>query len=137
MTTYAGGCHCGKIRYETSADPIMAGHCQCTDCQVFSGTGHASVLVFPSEALKITGTMKYYDSKADSGATITRGFCADCGTGVVSKPGSIPGVTTVKAGTLDDPKLFQAQMVLYTKSAQPWDNVGENLAAFPEMPPAP
>jgi hypothetical protein len=31
-TTYRGGCLCGAIRYEITAEPMMAGHCQCLDC---------------------------------------------------------------------------------------------------------
>jgi hypothetical protein len=136
MATYAGGCHCGKIRYETSAAPIVTGHCQCTDCQRFSGTGHTSVLVFPAAAVKVTGAPKYYSSKADSGATISRGFCPDCGTPVVSKTTGMPDAVIIKAGSLDDPKLFEPQVVLFTKSAQPWDKMDEKLPAFPGMPPA-
>ena len=26
-------CACGAIRYEIAAEPVMAGHCQCRDCQ--------------------------------------------------------------------------------------------------------
>ena len=135
MATYAGGCHCGKIRYETSADPMMAGHCECTDCQRFSGTGHVSMLVFPGAAVKVTGTPKYYGAKADSGATVSRGFCPDCGTPLFSKTSGMPDVLVVKVGSLDNPKLFSPQFVLYAKSAQPWDKMDPKLPAFPGMPP--
>lgn len=40
--TYEGGCACGTIRYETTSEPIFENHCQCTDCQKRSGTGHGS-----------------------------------------------------------------------------------------------
>ena len=44
---YTGGCACGAIRYEISAEPIFMNHCQCRDCQRESGTGHGSYLTFP------------------------------------------------------------------------------------------
>jgi hypothetical protein len=94
-------------------------------------------MVFPAPALKVTGAMKYYESKTDSGGTISRGFCPDCGTPILSKTTGMPDALVVKAGSLDDPKLFQPQIVLYTASAQPWDTVDEKLPSFPGMPPAP
>ena len=41
---YTGGCACGAIRYEISAEPVFMNHCQCLDCQRRSGTGHGSYL---------------------------------------------------------------------------------------------
>ena len=45
---YTGGCACGAIRYEISAEPLAMIDCQCHDCQHTSGTGHGSYLSFPS-----------------------------------------------------------------------------------------
>ena len=36
---YTGGCACGAIRYQISAEPMVSNHCQCRDCQHKSGTG--------------------------------------------------------------------------------------------------
>ena len=52
---YTGGCACGAIRYEIAAEPLMAGHCQCRDCQRDSGTGHASHMAFPRVAAHVSG----------------------------------------------------------------------------------
>ena len=46
--TFTGGCACGAIRYEISAEPLFMNDCQCRDCQRRSGTGHGSYLTFPS-----------------------------------------------------------------------------------------
>jgi hypothetical protein len=44
--TYTGGCACGAIRYEISAEPVVMNDCQCRQCQRESGTGHgASAIV--------------------------------------------------------------------------------------------
>jgi hypothetical protein len=78
-TTYQGGCLCGAIRYEIAAEPMLAGHCQCHDCQHQTGGGHASFMAVPADALKLTGALRFYESTADSGNTIRRGFCPTCG----------------------------------------------------------
>ena len=81
-TTYRGGCHCGAIRYEIAAEPMFGGQCQCLDCQHETGGGHASFMAFPADAVKLTGTPRFYELKADSGNQVQRGFCPTCGASI-------------------------------------------------------
>ncbi len=62
-TTYRGGCLCGAIRYEIAAEPMFGGQCQCRDCQHETGGGHASFMAFPADAVKLTGTPRFYESE--------------------------------------------------------------------------
>ncbi len=55
MSSVKGGCACGAVRYECSADPIMAANCNCGDCEHSTGTAMASVLLVPKTALTLTG----------------------------------------------------------------------------------
>ena len=73
-TRFTGGCLCGGVRYECSADPLFMGNCHCRDCQKASGGAYEPDIGLPAAALKITGAVKYYDGKADSGNTLSRGF---------------------------------------------------------------
>ena len=57
-TPFTGGCACGAIRYECSADPILSLNCHCRDCQRASGSPFATVLLVPQDAVKITGAVK-------------------------------------------------------------------------------
>jgi hypothetical protein len=114
-TTYRGGCLCGAIRYEITADPMIAGQCQCLDCQHETGGGHASFAAFPADAVKLTGTPRFYEVKAGSGNINRRGFCPTCGSPLVSNTSAMPGVTTISAGSLDDPSLFKPQFVSSTR----------------------
>ncbi|MGE5302839.1 MAG: hypothetical protein ACM3TN_05890 [Alphaproteobacteria bacterium] len=43
-TAFTGGCLCGAVRYECSADALFMGNCHCRDCQkaVAVRTSHAS-----------------------------------------------------------------------------------------------
>ena len=45
------------------------------------------------------------------------------------------GMVFVRASSLDDPGVFQPQMVVYAKWAVDWDSVGTALPTFEEMPP--
>ncbi|RYD89156.1 MAG: aldehyde-activating protein, partial [Sphingomonadales bacterium] len=36
---FTGGCLCGAVRYEAAGEPIVSGHCYCSDCRKASGSG--------------------------------------------------------------------------------------------------
>jgi hypothetical protein len=135
-TVLRGGCMCRAIRYEITAAPMFGGQCQCRDCQHESGGGHASFMAFPDEAVKLEGAPCFYEWTADSGNTIRRGFCPTCGCSVVAATSGLPGVTTVSAGSLDDPGIFKPEFVCYTSRGHAWDLVDPALPSFPTMPDA-
>ena len=135
VAPFSGGCRCGAVRYEVSAEPIAVMDCHCRDCQYASGGSHTTAVVVPATAFKITkGTPKRYASKGDSGRDIARGFCAECGSPLFSEP---PGdvMRVVKAGSLDDPSWLKVGGALYTASAQPWAHIDETKLRFEKMPP--
>lgn len=134
---FTGGCLCGATRYESSVAPVLELNCHCRDCQRISGSGYFPVLFVPKDALTITGEVKYYDAKADSGRAISRGFCPSCGSQMFGKVELRPDLMAIRAGTLDDPSLFHPSADIYTDSAQHWDFMNPNLPKFPQMPPAP
>jgi hypothetical protein len=136
-TTYHGGCRCGAIRYEIALDPMFGGQCQCLDCQREAGGGHASFMAFPAAAVKLTGTPRFYEAKADSGNMVQRGFCPTCGSPVVGRSSGMPDMMTISAGSLDDPGTFKPEFVVYTSRGHAWDRIDPALPSFPKMPPAP
>jgi hypothetical protein len=130
-----GGCMCGAVRYECTAAPMFMGNCHCRDCQQASGTAYAAAIGVPKSAVKITGDVKYYESKADSGAMAKRGFCANCGSRLFSFPPFAPDLMVIMAASLDDSSFFKPGMNIYTASAQPWDHMDPSLPKFEKMPP--
>ena len=132
-----GGCMCRAIRYEVTGEPLFGGHCQCRDCQHESGGGHTSFMAFPAKDVRLEGTPRYYESKADSGNTIRRGFCPVCGCSVVGATSGLPDVTMVSAGSLDDPSVFKPEFVVYTSRGHAWDLVDPAVPSYPKMPDDP
>ncbi len=111
------------------------GHCHCVDCRKASGTGHGSHMMVRQDAIEVTGEVKFYESPADSGNTVRRGFCPTCGSAICSTNSGMPGVTVIRASSLDDPEVFKPQMVVYAARAASWDPVAQGLPAFDGMPP--
>lgn len=133
--TITGGCQCGAVRYECTEGPIVAGFCQCSNCQKFTGTGHAANMMLPKSAFSVTGETTTYEYTADSGNQMTRYFCPKCGSPVYGGSSGNPDGVMVRAGGLDDPSLFDAKFNLFTDSAQDWDHIDGSIPSFPGMPP--
>jgi hypothetical protein len=126
---------CGAVRYECSAAPLFMGNCHCRDCQRANGSAYNPAIGVPRNAVKITGDVKYYESKADSGNMTRRAFCANCGSRLFSYPPFAPELMVIVASSLDDPSIFKPGMDIFTSSAQPWDHLDPALPRFPKMPP--
>ena len=129
-----GSCLCGAVSYESSAEPLFQGFCQCADCNK-AGCGHYAAMGLPEDSVMIRGEYKTFGKTGDSGKKIYRHFCGNCGGLVFDKGDAFPGITIVNASLLDDPSLFKPSHVVYTKSALPWDHVDPSLAKFEALPP--
>ena len=136
-SSYTGGCNCGAIRYTIGAEPVMAGHCQCRDCQHMSGTGHASHVGFPRAAVKLEGKATHWEKSADSGNRVIRAFCPTCGSPVYTTNSGMPDFFVVEAASLDDPSRFAPQIVVYTSSGFLWDHLDPALPRSAKMPAMP
>src|ERR1035437_7239202 len=113
-TLITGGCMCGAVRYECSAEPMMSANCYYKECQRSSGGALTSVLVVPKAAFKLTkGEPKHYEVTADSGNKVSRGFCTNCGSPILSLLTGMPNVVAIKVGSLDDPASFKPAANVY------------------------
>lgn len=132
---FEGGCLCGAVRYECSAEPVINGHCHCVDCRRSSGTGHCSHMGVPEAAVKIDGETALYEAPADSGNIVGRRFCPTCGCAVYSVNSGMAGLVFLRASSLDDPEVFKPQVIVYTRSRPSWDKSDPDLPSFETMPP--
>jgi hypothetical protein len=130
-----GGCLCGKVRFTLSQPPIAMRLCWCRDCQYFAA-GNATVnVVFRSEALRVEGELRDYESVADSGNRMHRRFCPNCGTPVFSAAEQRPHLVIVRNGALDDTELLQPSATIWTDSAPEWAWIDEALPQHTGQPP--
>jgi hypothetical protein len=129
---FSGGCACGAIRFECAAEPLVAFNCHCRDCQRATGGAFVTALAVPSAALTITGQPKYYSAKGESGNTMSRGFCPDCGSHVFTKSTGRSDAMGIHLASLDDPSRYQPMVDIWTSSAQPWDYMNPALQKRPK-----
>lgn len=132
---FTGGCACGAIRYECTAEPMLMLHCHCRDCQRASGGPFSSFVVVPQEAFKFTkGSPRFHASPSEAGGMTHRGFCPECGSPVMTRSDSAPQITAIRTASLDDPSWFHLQMDVWTSDAHPWDEMNPALPKFEKYP---
>jgi hypothetical protein len=136
-TPFSGGCACGAIRYESTAEPVIMLHCHCRDCQRSSGGPFSSFVVVPTEAFKLLqGSPRFHPSPSEAGGMTRRGFCPDCGSPVMVKPDAVPQLVAIRTASLDDPSWFNPQVDVWTSDAHPWDQMNPALPKFEKYPPS-
>ena len=93
-----GGCLCGDIRVEISADPVRIGICHCLDCRKNHGALFRMFTNFPGAAVTVTGTPKVYDS----GPGVHRHFCGRCGSPLLTRYDA-SNLVEIFVGIFDEP----------------------------------
>ncbi len=130
-----GGCYCGAVRYQLSADPAFKGQCHCRECQHIAGGFPNAVMGIPEAGFTYTKGAPKEFRRADLENPVTREFCADCGTHLLARSPAVPGLVMLKVGTLDDPSVFgTSQMAIFTAEKQSFHQLPEGVQAFAGAP---
>jgi hypothetical protein len=126
----AGGCCCGAVRYSLKASPLSVYNCHCKDCQRYSGAAWSISMIVRDEAFVVeSGRTDVYDRKADSGNVIAMHFCAECHTWLWNAPPQ-PGITVLRAGSLDDMDWAEPVGNIWTDSKAAWVKIDPQLTNF-------
>jgi hypothetical protein len=129
-----GRCYCGQVRYVAEGEPIMRGQCHCRECQYITGGAPNMFVLMPADGFRYTQGAPKQFTRSDIERPVTREFCPNCGTHVVTRPR--PSAVVVKVGTLDDPSLFgKPDMAIYTIDKQPYHHIPDRLPNFERLPP--
>ena len=128
-----GGCYCGALRYAAEGNPMMKAQCHCRECQYITGGSPNVFLAMPIAGFSYTkGTPKTF-ARSDLERPVTREFCANCGTHVVTRPQGFPAVI-LKVGTLDDPSQFKPDLAIYTIDKQAFHQIPPGIPTFERLP---
>ncbi|KAI8932102.1 hypothetical protein NX059_010987 [Plenodomus lindquistii] len=100
-----GRCNCGSIRVTIPAIPETSAICYCSNCRRAGSCAGSVIFIFDKKDVKVedrTSSLKdYTDSDTTSGNTITRRFCSDCGSPVMSVPAGDTPTIYLKGGLFD------------------------------------
>jgi len=93
----------------------------------------------PTGQFRITkgAPKRYQDSATQSGRTLSRHFCAECGSSIYSQRNPDPGFVVVRAGSLDDSSGMKITSDIWTSTAPPWAYIDPSSERHPGNMPAP
>jgi hypothetical protein len=129
-----GGCQCGAVRYELTAEPLHVYVCYCRECQKQSASAFGVSVVVPRKALRLTrGAPAVWSRPTDGGRTLDCLFCPACGTRVWHA-GRSSATASVKGGSLDHPPDLIAATHIWTSRKLPGVVIPEGAARFAEEP---
>ncbi len=98
--------------------------------------GRKRTSYFSYPLLELEGSCNTYTVVGSDGSHVTRGFCPNCGSPILSYVAEVPAVTFIKAGSLDDPSWVRAESSYWNRSARDWSPVDERIPSFAGNPPA-
>ena len=129
-----GGCYCGAVRYKAEGDPMMVGQCHCRECQYISGGSPNMLAAMPINGFEYTKGKPKGFTRDNLERAVTREFCADCGTHLLTGAPGFDGVV-LKLGTLDDPEAFGGpKMAIFTMDQRSYHQIAEGIPTFERMP---
>ncbi len=131
----SGGCLCGAVRYQVTAEPFGHINCHCRACRRATGGAFAAALAVPADAFTITGDYREYACTGDSGDRVHRAFCGHCGSTLLARTTRLPHTRLVFAATLDKPEQFVPAVNCWVAMALPWVPLDPGLPAFKGDPP--
>ena len=123
MTTYSGGCHCGKIRFEVDAkDEIAVSDCNCSICRM-SGYLH---LIVPSASFRLLKGLGDFTTYTFNTRVAQHYFCSCCGIKSFYVPRSHPDGISVNARCLD--RALEMEMKIEPFDGNNWEAARKTLA---------
>jgi len=123
-----GSCHCGRVTYRAEVYPQLVGLCNCTDCQMLTGSAfRITVPAVSADFQLLTGTPTTYIKTADSGAKRRHAFCPTCGSPVYACAATdAPPSFSLRVGCLKEKAQLPPQRQIWCASALDWvKSIGE------------
>lgn len=122
METFAGGCHCGRVRFEVDVEARTALECNCSIC-FKKAYLHVIVPRARFRLLQGAGVLSTY--RFNTGVA-RHTFCGHCGVQAFYTPRSHPDGVSVNLRCLDDRAII-ASFEIQPFDGQDWEG---NVAAI-------
>jgi hypothetical protein len=129
-----GGCYCGAVRYRAEGDPVMKAQCVCRECTHVTGGGPNVFIAMPTGGFEYTQGAPASFTRPDLPNPVTREFCSNCGTQLLTRVPNVPALI-VKVGSLDDPSQYgEPDMTIFTCDKQAYHYLPPGKPAFERRP---
>lgn len=125
--SHTGGCRCGAVRFEASAEPVHVSYCHCADCRAATGAPVSAFVGFPVDAVSFTADAP----KSFFNGPVTRSFCAACGTPIAYLDSRIGQAIYFMLGAMDAPQDYKPTLHAYVREQLPYLHMPDGLPRHP------
>ena len=124
-----GSCYCGNIEYQINGEFRSQCFCHCRSCRLASGAPYVAWGTVPRTAFTVLrGTLK----KINGASGVTRGFCAECGTGLTYHNEKTRDEIDICLATITDPGRVRPAFHIWVADKLPWISIDDGLPQYPE-----
>lgn len=132
--TYTGKCLCGRVRLIATDKPIVVAQCHCEECRRLSGTGHSIGAMFQLNAVTLSGEISEFVYRSGRESTVTKGFCASCGSPIFGRNTRSPNHITIPLGAMNNADDLRVEVVIFDRDKPHWDRLDGDVVMFDKQP---
>ena len=97
------------------------------------GSAFLIAVIFPRDAVTITGPLTTYEVRIDGNNRLWRHFCQTCGSAISITLDRYSGIRSMMGGTLDDKTKIKPRFSVWCP-AGPWLKMPDSVACFEDYP---
>jgi hypothetical protein len=112
-----GGCYCGQIRYEVTAEPKIATMCHCESCRKLVGAQSVAWVTSPKGGFAFSHSDP---ARFGSSPPVMPTFCGRYGTSLTYENEHRPDEIDVTTGSLDNPEDFPPEEQVHLEQRLSW-----------------
>jgi len=128
-----GGCMCGAVKFEVNAPLLGAARCYCKRCQRRTGTAFSQTGLTQPGSFRITDGEEHVRMYEPGGDGWNKGFCAQCGSHLLTRNAENPDLLAVRMGALDQDPRIPVRAHQFVAYVAPWYEIPEDgLPRFEE-----
>ena len=122
-------CACGAISLRFAGKVLSMFMCSCEDCQRATGAGHSAIVLARPADVTVTGKTHAFARPANSGATLTRSFCPECGTPLFAVSSRAADVLLLPVGLFGAAaaEWYVPNQLIFARSHRDWDVIDPAL----------
>lgn len=133
---FEGGCHCGRLRFRMTQEPIFVNGCHCVDCQRLTGSAFAVNAMIEADHVVPLGEAWAPADLSGDGDGSRAWRCSACGVLLYAEhPFFGNTMRFVRVGTLDEGRRFAPDAHFFVRSKHPWVEIPPGVPRHEALPP--
>ena len=124
VTVLTGRCYCGRTTFSTTQEPQTVAYCHCDDCRRATGGPVAAFAALDEKAVTF---LPDEGRKVSVNPSVTRTFCADCGSSLTGRYDYLPGQVYISLGVIDQANDLAPKIHSHESERLTWLHINDNL----------